>query len=82
MSDYGGTSEILCNARCQNSRHLVCRCACGGENHGIDAGFHDHSIEWKPPRQESRRPSLRQERKAGQIFIFDLPERKRGKETA
>lgn len=61
------------------STSLICSCSCGGELHGINITYGNHSVKWKSRRPQNRKLSLIQEARAGQIFMFDCTRRKRDK---
>jgi hypothetical protein len=69
--------ESLCNKRCEHSTSLVCTCRCRGENHGAEVMHRNHAVTWKERKPANRKPTLRQEARAGQLFMFDINPRRR-----
>lgn len=69
-------TDLECNLPCMTSIHTRCRCSCGGANHGIEGGIESDEVRWKPPPPNARR-TLRQESKAGQLFMFDIAPKRR-----
>ena len=42
---------VICSGRCRKARTPICRCSCGGKNHGIDVrdipgAVQENEVEW------------------------------------